>query len=60
MPEVRVPCDRPACAGFFEDEVAWPGTISMRSVPQRVVPVCNVCGADLAGPWSARLDVLVW
>jgi hypothetical protein len=60
MPEVRVPCDRPACAGFFEDEVAWPGTVSMTTVPQRVVPECNRCGADLSAPWGAHLEALAW
>jgi hypothetical protein len=60
MPEVRVPCPRPGCPGFFEDAVAWPGTISMRTVPLRVVPLCNACGADLAAPWTARVEALPW
>jgi hypothetical protein len=60
MPEVRVACTQPSCSGFFEDLVAWPGTVSMRTVPLRVVPACNACGTDLDAPWTAHLGRLAW
>lgn len=60
MPELRVACTNSSCLGFFEDLVAWPGTVSMRTVPLRVMPRCNACGADLSAPWTARVEALAW
>jgi hypothetical protein len=60
MVEIRVKCSTPRCPGFFEDSVAWPGTVSMRTVPLRVIPKCSSCGRDLTLEWDQRLEQVVW
>ena len=60
MPTHRVGCTVPSCGGFFEEDVAWPGTISMVAVPRRVQPTCNRCHRDLAQAWAARLAQVAW